>query len=122
MTYVQYINCDKWRTIIGITLWTGATLGLLFGVYFGTIYIQNPLPVPTIPPVDGPETPSQFRAIIDAHDKASGENGLGQLLFVFSLVGTIINTIVIWLVVNDHYKFIEIRCGVKPFPNEVKHE
>ena len=35
MTYVQYINCHKWKNIICITLWVGATIGLGVALYFG---------------------------------------------------------------------------------------
>lgn len=33
MTYVQYINCDMWKKVIGITLWSLASFGIYVGEY-----------------------------------------------------------------------------------------
>ena len=113
MTYVQYINCDKWKKVIGISLWVGASIGLGFSEYICYEYYQNGYD-PGYCTIAFSTTSEQNTCIKDHAGNPTG-------LILVSIVN-VVNYIGIWYVMNNHYRWMEIRCGKKPSPNEVKHE
>jgi hypothetical protein len=123
MTHVQYIDCEKWKKVIGISLWAGLTILLAVGVWFGYNGIMNPIPVPKEPSILEPV--SQFSEHLNAYDYARNTNAVNQQTFFFSVFGTVVNSSVIWYMLNFRYKWIEIKCGTKPkdfFNSEFKEK
>lgn len=124
MTYVQYINCDKWKKIIGITLWVGATIGLIIGLYFCIEYFLNPVTLPKEPDTSLPddEYNKELHVYIEKENEYIQyiENiGFYQFNLILVFCANIANTCLIWYALNHHYEWIELRCGVKQSPNEV---
>lgn len=141
MTKVIGINCHKWLRVIGIVLWSGATLGLSFGIYYGYNGMVNPMQVPPIPDIGLPL--DAFDGQLNAHNSAVETNQSNIGLFWLTLFASVFNFIGIWWTVNNHYKFVELKCTSnnsfveysssdkiisndeyfkQQNPNEVKHE
>lgn len=108
MTHIQYINCDKWKKVIGISLWIGATIALGSCIYYllnnTTFQIQDLHASCFI----STHNNKPFNTCID-------DNGdlLGLIWFVALFVNSI-NYFMIYRSLNKHYQWIEFRCGVKP--------
>lgn len=116
MTYVQYINCSKWKKVIGISLWIGSCIGLGYAINLSL-------------PIWGSDSvywnicneAFDFKTggfYADCHPDWVKEGSLIGLVVVLNAI----NYFMIWRTMNNHYQWLEIRCGVKPNPNEVKHE
>lgn len=107
MTHVHYIDCSKWKKVIGIVLWIGATIGLGFGIYYMNSFSY----------VEDDETcfkmseNNQGGSVISC----SGDEGKTfYLVWSLLIVANGLNSFVIWHCLNNHYKWLEIRCGKKP--------
>lgn len=117
MTYVQYINCDKWKKIVGIALWVGATIGLGFGIYElkNNISFENHttcVPGNDYVTLDG---------ILHYSTLCYADNGFLYYLYWFiAISANIVNGYMIYRTLNNHYKWLEIKCGVKPKTEQVK--
>lgn len=111
MTYVQYIDCDKWKKVIGITLWAGATIGLSFQLSNDIGYELN-------------------HKYTECHDWGLNDiwrdSSTGKVIprcyldqtmvlwsvFVYGI--NIFNYFMISYILNAYYQWFEIRCGTKP--------
>jgi len=110
MTYVQYINCDKWKKVIGITLWSGTTIGLGYFLFFVSMSIHN----------------DEFRITKcdDIYDfKLGGFKSDCHKEVDYSTLGLFLglaiavnvgNWFMIWRTLNNHYRWLLIKCGTKP--------
>lgn len=99
MTKTYIVDCDKWQKVIGITLWVGATIGLTYGlVYVLVSWLPSNFQVCT--------TDTYFE-----HSYTTCNLDVGRVFLLFvAAVANLINGIVIWIVLNGHYEWIEIRC------------
>lgn len=114
MTKIITVDCDKWKTIIAITLWCSLTLGLVVGFILSVHYIQNPVIVPPAPSIyNNTQSNSQYYNLLVSRQADIDKNDLGKLLYVLTLIGNIINIPFICFTLNNHYKWLEIKCGVK---------
>lgn len=114
MTRIQYIDCKKWERIIGITLWSLATIGLFYGLYALVSYSL---------------TQSAFRTCIEYYSNGITVNTTCQVYsgidvfavifaYALALLGNVGNVCSIWYVLNSHYRWLEIKCGSKPEDEE----
>lgn len=108
MTHVQYIDCDKWKHVLGIVLWIGISVALGFFLYWA-IGLYG----------------TQEYGMSKCHDEFIGHilemtsvcvpDYAGEIFFItLSSVLNFMNYFVIWKVLNNHYRWLEIRCGKKP--------
>lgn len=118
MTYTQYVNCDKWKKVIGITLWVGACIGL--GVLLnGAIHIYG--------------TQQYGLYVCGSHFVVGNGTGWGSIVescgadyqtetFILVAISAmnIANYFMIWRTLNNHYRWLEIKCGVKPKTEKVE--
>lgn len=112
MTYTHYVDCAKWKKVIGIGLWITLSVLLAYGIYFtiglyGTekqgLYLchdeytnMEKFPHETVQTVCEPDYPTQLICIG------------GTVLM------NIVNYVFVWRTLNRHYKWLEIKCGTKP--------
>lgn len=116
MTHVQYINCDKWKRIIGLTLWGFATGGIIFcAIDEYTTYFTSFRVV--ISDYDIHET-CYHDYLRDGwrmcHQDQETDWDVMPIAVILSSILFVGNCIGIWIYVNHKYKFIELKCGIKP--------
>ena len=100
MTKVIGINCHKWLKIIGIVLWSGATIGLGIGEYVAYIYAF-------VGVAYFPDDVCKMKEYMNDSNCSKMED---QRWLVLSSIVNIGNIIGMWLVINDKYKFFELKC------------
>lgn len=97
MTKVIGINCHKWLRIIGIILWSGATIGLGVGEYFGYDHLIN-------------GDPNSCHEDIKSWQNLCIQNSKDPIGITLVSIVNIGNITGMWLVINNKYKFVEIKC------------
>lgn len=102
MTRIQYIDCSKWQKVLGIILWCGATIGLGVAIYGLVTYTYIE------------ENESCYKKSAELINCVSDDGILVIVMWIVSLLANGGNIFGIYYVVNNHYKFIEFRCGKKP--------
>ena len=121
MTYVQYINCDRWKKVIGISLWIGTTIGLGIGLIIGYEGSVNPLIIPLKPNIyNSTQTTQDYTDALNSYYKAKNTNENNAGLFILCLAGNLVNYPFILYALNKHYQWIEIKCGNRPTTEAVK--
>jgi len=106
MTRTWNINCDKWKKVIGITLWSGITLGLLYFLSFVCISISNDEFEKTECGMYSFNTDSY-----NCH-KAVDYNLIGIVLGM-AIAFNSGNIFMIWRTLNNHYHWLEVKCVSK---------
>lgn len=111
MTRIQYIDCSKWKKVIGIILWIGATFGVGFGAYF---MYENSFYLPNSSCFKFKQFDSSNNSYYD-NTACSGDSGaLLAFLWTLILLANGGNAFMIYHTLNEHYRWIEFRCGKKP--------
>lgn len=119
MTYVQYINCDKWKKVIGITLWIGASLGL--GVLLdGAIQLYGTEKYGLYDCHEVFNAESKDAPYGSVNEQCTPEYGVEIACIVAASAINIANYFMIWRTLNQHYQWLKIICGEKPINREVK--
>lgn len=117
MTYVQYVNCSKWKKIIGIGLWIGASIGISFCLML-TIQIY------------GTEQDGLFLCHDFISGSASDKYGMvttkcepdyqsQMVLLIITSALNVANYSMVWRTLNNYYRWIEIKCGERPLNGDV---
>jgi hypothetical protein len=112
LTYVQYVDCSKWKKVLGISLWIGLTIGLGF-IFNFTIGLYG----------------TEQYGLFECHDYLSGKGSdpyvmvtthcepqlsIETFFLIIAGLANAGNYFMIWRTLNNHYRWIEIRCGQKP--------
>ena len=100
MTKTIQINCDKWKKIIGIVLWSGASIGLGIALYIGYDQAFNGYH----PDCDKRLPDNWYKSCLQQAYK-------DPFVLEISSVANIGNYIGIWIVTNKHYKWFEVKCA-----------
>lgn len=108
MTYVQYVNCDKWKKVIGISLWIGASIGLAYLTNSSLGIWGKEIPGLVTCDVIYDDKNMDFRSSCNADYSKQGVI-IGSMILL-----NLINYFMIWRTMNNHYQWLEIRCGSKP--------
>ena len=98
MTRIITINCSKWKKVIGLTLWSGATIGLGVGLYCMINWFL----------IHG------FGACNLSGVKNWCDSSLAVVMIIllaFALTSNFFNTLAIWMTINDHWKILEVKCN-----------
>lgn len=104
MTVVWRINCSKWKTILGIVLWSGATIGLALVMLNVSTHISMN---------------DQLTCFYDKDKNIRDGNNVhcyndGGIMFAFLwllvLLGNGGNALAIWYVINRHFNLLKVEC------------
>lgn len=120
MTYVQYINCNKWKKVIGISLWIGASIGLGYLTFcaveqYGTT--NNGLTELKLIKSNPPTSDNPFGSN-EYQDQPAYV--VETFFLIVAGLGNFANYFMIWRSLNNHYQWLEIKCGVKPKTDDLK--
>lgn len=110
--HTAWVDCHKWKKVLGIGLWTAMTFGLCVGWYemfeYGLIHYDD-----------------KWHGF--CHEVYNYNNGVDSSScdltlsdpklvagLVFSNLSTWFNFWMIWRELNYRYRILEIKCGKKP--------
>lgn len=105
MTKIIKVNCDKWKKVIGISLWFGVTIGLAIGLCSLINYqITHGFVICN----------SFFDFKSNTYTCRNDPDYLGLGFgFGIALLSNIGNSYMIWKTLNDKYKILKFECVSK---------
>lgn len=104
MTHIQYVNCEKWKNIIRIILWFTITVFLIHVLIYSMFHLDTIVRT-NVCTLDL----SMNEHCVDKPDYI----GVSLLLTAITMFNSF-NFFFIWKKLNSKYKWLEIRCGIKP--------